>query len=183
MASIKSCLGLVVACKRVGATHSPTRGCGATHSPCVVGGNKSHLSWAGGSENRVGEGQAACVLPTFEVQARSAGLHEQGAGVRLGPHRCRNLQQDQQENKSPHTPASHLRQAATNDEVKQERSPYIFANLHTYKPTPVAQSWAIMSREANQEEQTLGARGGKRDLAFASRTMSSPRSFAVLSGT
>ena len=39
MASIKSCLGLVVACKRVGATHSPARGCGATHSPCVVGGN------------------------------------------------------------------------------------------------------------------------------------------------
>ena len=38
MASIKSCLGLVVACKRVGATHSPTRGCGATHSPCIVGG-------------------------------------------------------------------------------------------------------------------------------------------------
>ena len=38
MASIKSCLGLVVACKRVGATHSPTRGCEATHSPCVVGG-------------------------------------------------------------------------------------------------------------------------------------------------
>ena len=42
MASIKSCLGLVVACKRVGATHSPTRGCGATHSPCVVGGIKMH---------------------------------------------------------------------------------------------------------------------------------------------
>ena len=38
MASIKSCLGLVVACKRVGATHSPAKGCGATHSPCVVGG-------------------------------------------------------------------------------------------------------------------------------------------------
>ena len=38
MASIKSCLGLVVACKRVGATHSPARGCGATHSPCAVGG-------------------------------------------------------------------------------------------------------------------------------------------------
>ena len=56
--------------------------------------DESHLSWAGGSENRVGEGQAACVLPTHEVQARSASLHEQGAGVRLGPHRYRNLQQD-----------------------------------------------------------------------------------------
>ena len=56
--------------------------------------DESHLSWAGGSENSLGEGQAACVLPTFEVQARSASLHEQGAGVRLGPHRYRNLQQD-----------------------------------------------------------------------------------------
>ena len=44
MASIKSCLGLVVACKRVGATHSPTRGCRATHSPCVVGGNLTRLA-------------------------------------------------------------------------------------------------------------------------------------------
>ena len=107
--------------------------------------DESHLSWAGGSENSLGEGQAACVLPTFEVQARSAGLHEQGAGVRLGPHRCRNLQQDQQENKSPHTPASHLRQAATNGPTKQERFPFIFAYLRTYRPIPVAQSRATIS--------------------------------------
>ena len=38
VASIKNSLGLVMACKKVGATHSPTRGCGATHSPCFVGG-------------------------------------------------------------------------------------------------------------------------------------------------
>ena len=145
--------------------------------------DESHLRWGGEAENSLGEGQEACVLPTFEVQARSAGLHERGAGVHPGSRRARHLQQNLEENKSPHNRAGHLRQAATNDQGKQERSPYIFANLRTYKPTPVAQSWAIMSREANQEEQTLGARGGKRDLAFASRTMSSPRSFAVLSGT
>ena len=112
--------------------------------------DESYLRWGGQAENSLREGQAACVLPTFEVQARSAGLHEQGAGVHLGPHRSHHLQQNSEENKSHHNRASHLRQAATNDEVKQERSPYIFANLHTYKPTPVAQSWAIMSREANQ---------------------------------
>ena len=56
--------------------------------------DESHLSWAGGSENRVGEGQAACVLPTHEVQARSASLHEQGAGVHPEPHQYRHLQQD-----------------------------------------------------------------------------------------
>ena len=38
VASIKSSLGLVVACKKVGATHSLARGCRATHNPCVVGG-------------------------------------------------------------------------------------------------------------------------------------------------
>ena len=141
------------------------------------------MRWGREVQECWGEGEASCDSPKHKVQACRASLHEQGAGVRLGPHRCRHLRQNSEENKSPHNRASHLRQAATNDQVKQERSPYIFANLHTYKPTPVAQSWAIMSREANQEEQTLGARGGKRDLAFASRTMSSPRSFAVLSGT
>ena len=43
VASIKSSLGLVVACKKVGATHSPARGCRATHSPCAVGGNRSMI--------------------------------------------------------------------------------------------------------------------------------------------
>ena len=38
VASIKRSLGLVMACEKVGATHSPARGYGATHSPCFVRG-------------------------------------------------------------------------------------------------------------------------------------------------
>ena len=145
--------------------------------------DESHLRWGREVQECWGEGEASYDSPKHKVQACRASLHEQGAGVRLGPHRCRHLRQNSEENKSPHNRASHLRQATTNDRIKQERSPYIFATLRTYRPIPIAQSWAIISREGGQEKQTLGACGGKGFLAFASRTMSSPRSFAFLSGT
>ena len=45
--------------------------------------DESHLSWAGGSENRVGEGQASCISPTCEVQRCRAGQDDQRARLRV----------------------------------------------------------------------------------------------------
>ena len=80
--------------------------------------------------------------------------------------------------------AGHLqRQQTCGPRSRLVRCAYTSPHLRTCRLDLWQQAQATNERQAGQEEQTLGVCGGERALAFASRTKTSPRSFAALSGT
>ena len=125
--------------------------------------------------------QHAFSLPTKSsdvAPAKTINVH----AIRAAPHRAAHLQPELKTKKCPHIPAGHLSQHKTSDPSHPVDSPCSSPHIHTCGPDLQHRAAPTISREGGQEGQAKCARGGKRELAFASRTKPPPRSFAVVSG-
>ena len=126
------------------------------------------------------KGRKHSFLPTCEVQRSSAGEDDQCA--RLGAHlrRAAHLRHDLETKNFAHIPAGHLRQHKRSGLGAPGDFPCVSPHARTHRPHLQHIAAPTISREEGQEGQAKCASGGKSALAFARRTRSSPRSFAVL---
>ena len=144
--------------------------------------DESHSRWTDAREILWGEGEAACSFAAPAKICCSAGQDDQRARVGARPRRAAYLRPELQTKKCPHIPAGHLSQHKTRDPSPPVDSPCSSPHIHTCGPDLQHRAAPTISREGGQEGQAKCARGGKRELAFASRTKPPPRSFAVVSG-
>ena len=121
-------------------------------------------------------------MPTYEVQRRSPGQDDQRARLRARPRRSAHLRPELKTKKCPHIPVGHLSQHKTSNPSPPVDSPCVLPHTHTCGPDLQHRAAPTILRQGGQEGHAKWASGGRRALAFARRTRSSPRSFAVLSG-